>query len=247
MMSRNWRRSWTPSCADRDATGACTCSATAATLASRRLMLSPSGVTTLGSDRRAKPVAAGRPSTGAGSWRLHTLVLQPLPQAPRALREAPRQRPCPRPSCRPPSAASARPPLFVDRPLRAALRRPTLETGLGEPSRTLLTEVEGPAIPLRRRSMLVPFTESRTVWRRLRTKPRQEDHLVQVLNHRVFEAAGPGCPRSAHHSRTGCRVRGVGGAIDPSGRSGAPVADAGRWWGAQGGWPARSGVWRSHR
>ena len=39
--------------------------------------------------------------------------------------------------------------------------------------------------------MLVPFTDSRTAWLLLRTKPKQEHNVVQVLHHRALDAYCP--------------------------------------------------------
>ena len=52
---------------------------------------------------------------------------------------------------------------------------------------TPLTETGGPAIPLRRRTMLMPFTDSRTVWLLPRTGPKQGRAVAQVLHHRALE------------------------------------------------------------
>ena len=75
---------------------------------------------------------------------------------------------------------------------------PESETESKRRSGAVLTEVEGPAIPLRRRSMLVPFTDSRAAWLLLRTKPKQKHNVVQVLHHR---ALGAQCPHGLEPRR----------------------------------------------
>ena len=68
-------------------------------------------------------------------------------------------------------------------------------------SLTLLTEVEGPAIPLRRRPMLVPLTASCAAWPLLRSKPKREHNVVQVLHHVALRACGTHVVGTHWHGR----------------------------------------------
>jgi hypothetical protein len=49
--------------------------------------------------------------------------------------------------------------------------------------------------------MLVPFTDSRTAWLLLRTKPKQEHNVVHVLNHRVLDVYCPHVLEPRGHAR----------------------------------------------
>ena len=52
-----------------------------------------------------------------------------------------------------------------------------------------------------RRSMLLPFTDSRAAWLLLRTKPKREHRVVHVLHHRALDTYCPHLLEPRRHAR----------------------------------------------